>query len=167
VQNDPDLVAFDSWREDQPDANDPGLVFTANDHASKSCAVWWSGPEADFLHRMQAEAQARGIRLIMHQAIYSRSEIERAVKLIFDRKLGFRAVGFDLRAVAGPTPDFRSITVIGVPLGDANAIHLAPGLVASVRDMLAVLLRSSVIDPHDIKVECANARDEWFGDPSA
>jgi hypothetical protein len=167
VQNDPNLIAFNAWRAEQPDANDPGLVFMANDHTTKSCAVWWSGPETDFLHRMQAEARARGIRLIVHQAIYSRSEINRAVKLIYDRRLRFRAVGFDLRAAAGPTPDFRSITVTGVPLGDTNAKQLAPELVASVRDMSVVLLRNSVIDPNDIKIECANSREEWFGDPSA
>jgi hypothetical protein len=167
VQNDPNLIAFNAWRAEQPDANDPGLVFMANDHTTKSCSVWWSGPETDFLHRMQAEARARGIRLIVHQAIYSRSEINRAVKLIYDRRLRFRAVGFDLRAAAGPTPDFRSITVTGVPLGDTNAKQLAPELVASVRDMSVVLLRNSVIDPNDIKVECANSREEWFGDPSA
>jgi hypothetical protein len=166
VQNDSDLIAFDTWRAQQPDANDPGLVFAAMDQASKSFSVWWAGPETDFLHRMQAEARTRGIALIVHQAFYTRSEIERAVTLIFEHKLRFRAVGFDLRGAAGPTPDFRSMTVIGVPLSDENAKQLAPDLVAAIREVVAALLRNTVIDPNDIKIESSRSREEWFGDPT-
>jgi hypothetical protein len=148
-------MAFDPYRGWWPDPDGIGLVFAANDPAAKSCTVWWSGPETDFLRRTRAEARDRGVRLIEHEAIYSRFEINRAVKLIYERRLRFRAVGFDLRAASGPTPDFRSITLIGVALADQDATKLAPELVASVRDMVAGLLRDSVIDPDDVKIECA------------
>jgi hypothetical protein len=155
-------MAFDPYQGWWPDADGIGLVFAANDPAAKSCTVWWSGPETDFLHRMRAEARARGVRLIERQAVYSRFEINRAVKLIYERRLRFRAVGFDLRAASGPTPDFRSITVIGVALADPNATKLAPEMIASVRGMVAGLLRDSVIDPDDVKIECSRSRATWF-----
>jgi hypothetical protein len=167
VQKDADLIAFESWRDQQPDANDPALVFMAIDDASKTCSVWWAGPETSFLHRMRAEARARGVRLIVHQAIYARSEIQRAVKLIFESRQRLRGVSFDLRAVSGPTPDFRTITVIGVPVGDSSVERLASELVKSVRDVLTVVLRDAVVDPDDVAIEDARTRAEWFGEPSA
>src|SRR5882757_1417237 len=53
-----DLMGFAKWREEQPDAAGSGLVMAANDDASRSCTVWWAGPETDFLDRMRAEARA-------------------------------------------------------------------------------------------------------------
>jgi hypothetical protein len=101
-----------------------------------------------------------------HETVYTRAQIEHAVRLIFESKERFRDVGFELHAAAGPTPDSRGITVIGVPTIDTGAECLSPELVATVREMLAVLLRDTVIDPADIKLESATSREEWFGNPS-
>jgi hypothetical protein len=43
MENDPDLMAFNTWRAVQPDADRSGVVFAANDHAAKSCPVWLGG----------------------------------------------------------------------------------------------------------------------------
>jgi hypothetical protein len=59
MENDPDLMAFNTWRAVQPDAERSGVVFAANDHAAKSCPVWRAGPETGFFDRMRAEARAR------------------------------------------------------------------------------------------------------------
>jgi len=56
MENDPDLMAFNNWRAVQPDVERSGLVFAANDHAAKSCSVWWAGPGTEFLDRMRTEA---------------------------------------------------------------------------------------------------------------
>ena len=106
MENDPDLMAFNNWRAVQPDAERSGLVFAANDHAAKSCSVWWAGPETDFLDRMRTEAQARGITLLMNRATYSRQELRRAVDLITCGRERLEQLGFDLQAIAGPTPEF-------------------------------------------------------------
>lgn len=84
MENDPDLVAFNTSRAVQPDAERSGVVFAANDHAAKSCSVWWAGPETGFLDRMRAEARARGITLLVIRAPYSRHQLRRAIGLIAD-----------------------------------------------------------------------------------
>ena len=153
MQNDPDLMQFNSWRAVQPDAEDAGLVLTASDHASKSCSVWWAGPETDFLDRMRAEARARGITLIVKQAKYSKQERRRTTELIFQGKTALEQAGFELASVSGPTPDFQGFTVRGAPLGDQEVQHLTPELVASARDAVAILLREAVVPIVDIRIE--------------
>ena len=88
------------------------------------------------------------------------------MRAIWERKQRFREVGFDLRAVAEFPPDGRSITVIGVPLGDKAADDLALELVTAVREMLAEVVREFGVDPSDVKIEDARSREEWFGGPS-
>jgi hypothetical protein len=119
--NDPDLMAFNNWGAVQPDAERSGLVFTTNDHAAKSCSVWWAGPETDFLDRMRAEARACGITLLVNRAPYSRQPLRRAIDLIADSSERLRQLGFDLQAIAGPTPGFFGLTVRGAVLGEEEA----------------------------------------------
>src|SRR5215469_7418311 len=111
MENDPDLMAFNNWRAVQP----------------------------DFLARMRAEARARGITLLVNRAPYSRQELRQAINLISGGRGRLRQLGFDLQAIAGPTPEFFGLTVQGAVLGDEGAMRLPPHLVASVRDELAVL----------------------------
>lgn len=153
MQNDPDLMDFATWRAEQPDSEDSGLVLAANDHASKSCSVWWAGPETGFLRRMQAEAHARGIKLIVRHAKYSKPEIKRAADLIFEGRATLERAGFELAAVAGPGPEFHGLTVVGAPLRDENAQQLTPALVAAARDAVAVLLGETAIPATDVQIE--------------
>jgi hypothetical protein len=153
MQNDPDLMAFNNWRAVQPDAERSGLVFAANDHAAKSCSVWWAGPETDFLDRMRTEARARGITLLLNRATYSRQEIRQAVDLIWGGSGRLGQQGFDLQAIAGPTPEFFGLTVMGAVLGDENAEQLPPDLVASVRGELAGLLQDSQVRLDDVRIK--------------
>jgi hypothetical protein len=53
----PDLMGLNNWRAVQPDVERSSLIFAANDHAAKSCSVWWAGPGTEFLDRMRAEAR--------------------------------------------------------------------------------------------------------------
>jgi hypothetical protein len=153
MENDPDLMAFNNWRAVQPDADRSGLVFAANDHAAKSCSVWWAGPETDFLDRMRAEARARGITLFLNRAPYSRQELRRAVDLIFGGSERLRQLGFDLQAIAGPTPEFFGLTVRGAVLDDEQAAQLPPDLVASVRGEVAGMLQDSQVRLDDVRIE--------------
>jgi hypothetical protein len=152
MENDPDLMAFNNWRAEQPDAERSGLVFAANDHAAKTCSVWWAGPETDFLQRMRAEARARGITLLVNRAKYSRQELRQAVALIWGAKERLGQLGFGLQAVAGPTPAFSGLTVRGFAF-DEKAAQLPQALVPSVRDELAGLLQDSQVRLDDVKIE--------------
>ena len=154
MENDPDLLEFNTWRATQPDAEGSGLVLTANDHASKSCSIWWAGPETDFLRRLQAEAGARGITLIVNRARYPRQELQRAVDLILQGSEVLKREGFDLQGVGGPTPEFFGLTVIGVPAGNEDAEQLTPELIARVQEALAELLLDAAVQPSDVKVDC-------------
>jgi hypothetical protein len=153
MENDPDLAAFNNWRSEQPDAERSGLVFAANDHAAKSCSVWWAGPETDFLHRMRAEAWARGITLLVNRAPYSRQELRQAVALIWGAQERLGQLGFGLQAIRGPTRAFFGLMVVGFVLGDEEAEQLPQALVASVRDELAGLLQDSQVRPDDVRIE--------------
>ena len=133
MENDSDLAAFNNWRAEQPDAKRSGLVFAANDHAAKSCSVWWAGPGTDFLDRMRAEARARGITLLVNRAKYSRQEIERAVAFIWGGQERLGQLGFGLQGVRGPTRAFFGLTVFGFVLSDEKAGQLSPDLVALAR----------------------------------
>jgi len=153
MENDPDLMAFNNWRAVQPDAEQSGLVFAANDHTAKSCSVWWAGPETDFLGRMRIEAHTRGITLLVNRAPYSRQQFRRGIDLITGGRERLRQLGFDLQAIAGPTKEFLGITVRGAVLGDEEAGQLPPELVASVRVELADLLQDSQVSPEDVRIE--------------
>jgi hypothetical protein len=153
MENDSDLMAFNNWRAEQPDAERSGVVFAANDHAAKSCSVWWAGPETDFLDRMRAEARARGITLLVNRAPYSLPELRQAMDLVFGGGERLRRLGFDLQAIAGPTPEFFGLTVRGAVVGDAEAKQLPPALVASVRGELAGLLQVSPVRLDDVRIE--------------
>ena len=153
MENDSDLMAFNNWRAEQPGAERSGLVFAANDHATKTCSVWWAGPETDFLDRMRAEARARGIALLVNRASYSLQEIRQAMDLIFGGRERLRQLGFDPQAIAGPTPEFFGLTVRGAVLGDEEAKQLPPDLVASVRGELAGLLQASPVRLDDVRIE--------------
>jgi hypothetical protein len=153
MENDPDLMEFNTWRAVQPDAEQSGLVVAANDHAAKTCSVWWAGPETDFLDRMRAEARARGITLIVNCAKRSRQEFRQAVGLIFGDRERLRQLGFDLQAVGGPTPRFFGLTIKGAVLEDEQAEQLPPDLVASVRGELAGLLQDSELSLDDARIE--------------
>ena len=97
---------------------------------------------------------------------YPQAEIEHGVRLIWESKQRFREAGFDLRAVAGPTPDAHSVIAIGVPSDDEAVSELSPELVAAAREVVAEVLRESLVDPIDVKIEDAKSREEWFGGPS-
>jgi hypothetical protein len=153
MENDSDLMAFNNWRAVQPDAERSGVVFTANDHAANSCSVWWAGPETDFLDRMRAEARARGITLLVNRAPYSIQEVRQAIDLIFGGTERLRQLGFDLQAIAGPTPEFFGLTVRGAVLGNEEGKQLPPDLVASVRGELAGLLQDSPVRLDDVRIE--------------
>ncbi len=153
MENDPDLMAFNNWRAVQPDAERSGLVFAANDHAAKSCSVWWAGPGTEFLDRMRAEARARGITLLVNRAPYSRQELQQAVALIWGGRERLGQLGFGLQMIAGPTPTFFGLTVAGFVLGDEEAKQLPPALVASVRGELAGLLRDCQVHLDDVRIE--------------
>jgi hypothetical protein len=153
MENDPDLMAFNNWRAEQPGAERSGLVFAANDHAAKSCSVWWAGPETCFLDRMRAEARARGITLLVNRAKYSRQELGQAVALIWGARERLGQLGFGLQAIAGPTSAFSGLTVVGFVLGEEKATQLSPALVASVRDELADLLQDSQVRLDDVRIE--------------
>jgi hypothetical protein len=114
------VVAFNTWRAVQPGAERSGLVLTANDHAAKSCSVWRAEPETDFLARMRAEARARGITLLLNRATYSRQELQRAAGLIAGGRERLGQLGSGLRGIAGPTPEFSGLTVIGAVLGESS-----------------------------------------------
>jgi hypothetical protein len=146
-------MSFNTWRAVQPDAERSGLVLTANDHATRSCSVWWAGPETDFLDRMRAEARARGITLLVNRATYSMQELQRAVDLIGAGRERLGQLGFDLQGIAGPTPEFFGLTVQGAVLGDEKAEQLPPDLVASVWGELADVLQDSEVRPDDVRVE--------------
>ena len=151
--NDPDLMAFNNWRAVQPDVERSGLIFAANDHAAKSCSVWWAGPGTEFLDRMRAEARARGITLLVNRAPYSRQELQRAVALIWGRWEQLGQLGFGLQMIAGPTPTFFGLTVAGFVLRDEEAKQLPPAVAASVRDELAGLLRDCQVRLNDVRIE--------------
>jgi hypothetical protein len=159
MDNDSDLMAFNNWRAEQPGAEESGLVFAANDHAAKSCSVWWAGPETDFLDRMRAEARGRGITLLVNRAPYSRQELRRAVDLIFSGQERLRQRGFDLQAIAGPAPEFFGLTVRGAVLGDEKAEQLPPALIASVRGELGSLLQNSQVRLDDVRIEYGRITD--------
>jgi hypothetical protein len=153
LENDPDLMAFNTWRAVQPDAERSGVAFAANDHAAKSCPVWWAEPETGFFDRMRAEARARGIIVRVIRAPYSRQQLRRAIDLIFGGSERLRQLGFDLQAIAGPTPEFFGLTVRGAVLGDETAEQLPAPLVASVRDELDALLQGSQARLDDVRIE--------------
>jgi hypothetical protein len=153
MENDPDLMAFNNWRAEQPDAERSGLVFAANDHAAKTCSVWWAGPETDFLGRMRAEAQARGITLLVNRAPYSRQELGQAVALIWGAQERLGQLGFGLQGVRGPTRAFSGLTVFGFALDNEKAAQLPQTLVASVQDELAGLLQDSQVRLDDVRIE--------------
>jgi hypothetical protein len=153
MENDPDLMAFNTWRAVQPDADRSGVVFAANDHAAKSCSVWWAGPETGFFDRMRAEARTRGITLLVIRAPYSRQQLRRATDLIFGGSERLRQLGFDLQAIAGPTPEFFGLTVRGAVLGDETAEQLPAHLVASVRGELGALLQDCQVRLDDVRIE--------------
>jgi hypothetical protein len=153
VENNPVLMAFNTWRAVQPEAARSGLVLTANDHATRSCSVWWAAPETDFLDWIRAEARSRGIRLLVNRAPYSMPELRRTVDLIFGGRERFGQLGFDLQGITGPTPEFLGLTVEGGVVGDEKAEQLPPDLVASVRRELAGLLQDSQVRPDDVKIE--------------
>ena len=153
MENDSDLAAFNNWRAEQPDAKRSGLVFAANDHAAKSCSVWWAGPETDFLHRMRAEARARSITLLVNRAPYSRQEIRQAFALIWGAQERLGRLGFGLQAVKGPSRVFFGLTVVGFALEDEEAEQLPQALVASVRGELADLLQDSQMRLDDVRIE--------------
>ena len=159
MENDPDLMAFNTWRAVQPDADRSGVVFAANDHAAKSCSVWWAGPETGFFDRMRAEARTRGITLLVIRAPYSRQQLRRATDLIFGGSERLRQLGFDLQAVAGPTPEFLGLTVRGAVPGNEEARQLPPTLVASVRDKIAALLQDCPVRLDDVRVEYGKISD--------
>jgi hypothetical protein len=115
--------------------------------------VWWAGPETDFLDRMRAEARACGITLLVNRAPYSRQQLRRAIDLIADGSERLRQLGFDLQAIAGPTPGFFGLTVRGAVLGEEEADQLPPALVASVRSELAGLVQDSQVRLGDIRIE--------------
>jgi hypothetical protein len=153
MENDPDLMAFNRWRAVQPDAEQSGLVITADDHAAKTCSVWWAGPETDFLDRMRAEARARGITLLLNHAPYSGQELQQAVDLIFGGTERLGQLGFALQSIWGPRPEFLGLTVKGAVLRDEETEQLPPDLVASVRGELAGLLQDSHVRPDDVRIE--------------
>jgi hypothetical protein len=159
MENDPDLMAFNNWRAVQPDAERSGLVLTANDHAAKSCSAWWAGPETDFLDRMRGEARARGITLLVNRAPYSRQELRQAINLIAGGRERLGQLGFDLQAIAGPTPEFFGLTVKGAVLGAEKAEQLPPDLVASVRGELAALLQDAPVRLDDVRIEYGRIAD--------
>ena len=146
-------MAFNTWCAVQPDAERSGLALAANDNEAKSCSVWWAGPETDFLDRMRAEARARGITLLLNRAPYSMQELKRAIDLIVGGRERLGELGFDLQAIAGPTPEFFGLTVKGAVLGDERAEQLPPDLAASVRGELAGLLQDSQVRLDDVKIE--------------
>jgi hypothetical protein len=115
--------------------------------------VWWAGPETGFFDRMRAEARARGITLLVIRASYSRQQLRRAIDLIFGGSERLRQLGFDLQAIAGPTPEFFGLTVRGAVLGDETAEQLAAPLVASVRGGLEALLQDSQVRLDDVRIE--------------
>jgi hypothetical protein len=153
MENDPDLMAFNNWRAVQPDVERSGLVFTANNHAAKSCSVWWAGAGTKFLDRMRAEARAHGITLLVNGAPYSRHELQEAVALIWGGQERLGQLGFGLQKIAGPTPTFFGLTVAGFVLGDEEAKQLPPALVASVRGELADLLGDCRVRLDDVRIE--------------
>jgi hypothetical protein len=159
MNNDPVLMSFNTWRVTQPDAQESGVVMSANDHASRSCTIWWAGPETDFLQRMWDEASARGITLTVHPAKYSRAQLDGAVQLIFAEKLRLRRLGFELRSVGGPNSDFFGLTVGGISTQASDSDrNLPPDLVAVVQGELETLLSTTVIEREDIKIEYCDVR---------
>lgn len=154
------LQSFNTWRATQPDSVDSGLVFTANDHATRSCSVWWAGPESDFLRRMHVEARARSITLVVHRAKYSKADLDAAVDLISAARQRLQEVGFDLNGIAGPTPNFFGLVVFGTSLGKTDdESSLPPHVVATVHAELDTLLRNAdaAVDSQDVKVEYGKA----------
>jgi hypothetical protein len=55
--------------------------------------------------------------------------------------------------IAGPTPAFFGLTVVGFVVGDEEAEQLQPALVASVRGELAGLLRDCQVRLDDVRIE--------------
>jgi hypothetical protein len=147
------LASFNTWRATQADAEDSGLVIAVNDHATRTCSVWWAGPETEFLRRMRAEARARYITLVVHRAKYSRVELDAAVHLIWAAGQRLERVGFDLSSIAGPTPRFFGLVVHGTSLEEDDDGNLPPDVVAAVRVEVDALLKDAAVALQDVKIE--------------
>lgn len=157
VDNDGVLLSFNTWRATQPDAADSGLVLAANDHATRSCSLWWAGLETDYLRRIQAEARSRGITLVVHPAKYSKAELDAAVHLILAARRRLADLGFDLNGIGGPTPTFFGLVVRGSSLAQDDGERLPPHVLAAVRAELDALLRGAAVDPQDVRIELGTA----------
>jgi hypothetical protein len=151
--NDCDLMEFATWLAMQPDAENSGLVTHAGDHATKTCSIWWAGPETDFLRRMRAEARSRGITLVVHPAKYFRAELTATIHLIWAARARFERVGFDLNRIAGPNSKFFGLVVNGTTIGADDEGSLPPDVVAAVREELDVLLKDAPVASQDVKIE--------------
>lgn len=154
MDNDPVLRAFNDWRSAQPEADRGGLLLLVNDHATKSCMVWWAGPETAFLAMMRAEAHSLGVRLEIHQARWDQREMQRAIDLISAERERLRdQFGFELCGIGHPRPAFIGLTLRGIALGDARSEELAPELIDAVRDEIAELLRDTPIGRDEVRIE--------------
>ena len=93
------------------------------------------------------------VRDLTRLELDSRQQLRPATDLIFGGSERLRQLGFDLQAIAGPTPEFFGLTVRGAVLGDETAEQLPAHLVASVRGELGALLQDCQVRLDDVRIE--------------
>lgn len=154
MDNDPVLRAFSDWHSAQPEADRAGLLLLVNDHATRSCMVWWAGPKTAFLARMRAAAHSLGVRLEIHQARWDQREMQRAMDLIAAERERLRdEFGFELWGIGHPRPAFIGLTLRGVAVGDTRSEELPSELIDAVCAEIAELLRDNPIGRDEVRIE--------------
>lgn len=140
VDNDPDLMRFNTWRAERAEYEDK-VVASRNDHESRSVVVRWAGEAGDDLTRLRDEARRRSIELVVQTAQYTPSELRAAAHKIFDATDDLASVGFELHGVT-TDPEPEGLLVQGADASkpdDEEDEPLAAGLVSAVRELVADL----------------------------
>jgi hypothetical protein len=140
VDNDPDLMRFNTWRAERPEYEDK-IVTARNDHESRTVTVRWAGEAGEDLTRLRDEARHRNIQLVVQAARYTPSELRAAAHAVLDASKALASVGFELHSVGiGSFPEELSIRGVDASKSeDEDDQPLAAELVDAVRELVTDL----------------------------
>ncbi len=146
-------MSFSTWLAEQPELPGSGYVYGVNDHPDISMTLWWAGPATDFQQRALVEAHARGIKVRIHVAKYSREALDQGSHAVFVAEAQLSGVGFALASVSSMDGKHDGLRVEGFDLAKPDE-PLPPALRAAVKATLrGIKGLTDAIDVEDVKIE--------------
>lgn len=152
-QNSEPPTSFNTWLVQQPELRGSGYVYAVNDHPDIRMTLWWAGRTTDFQQRALVEAHARGIKVGIHVAKYSREALDQGSHAVFEAEAQLFGVGFALASVSSMDGKHDGLRVEGFDPAkpDEPLPHvLRVAVKATLRGIKAL---TDAIDVEDVQIE--------------